>query len=119
MVSVTVVAIYCMASGLDAHTSPRLGHSAGINHVGLCGAHDLDVQLLRPHGDDLPKSMRFVPKRASYPIVPHASVYVRDVRATPITPCITHCPDAYASTEGSPRLRLGNTIYYAMCNFHW
>ena len=111
MVSVTEVAISCMASRLDAHTFPMLGHSAGINYMGLCGAHDLDVQLLCPHGDDLPKPMRFVPECATYPIVPHASVSVRGVRATSITPCITCCPGAYASTEGSLRLRLGNTIY--------
>ena len=43
MVSVTEAKIYCMVSGLDAHTSPMLDHSAGINHVGLCGPHDLDV----------------------------------------------------------------------------
>jgi hypothetical protein len=43
MVSVTEVAISCMASRLDAHTSPMLGHSAGINYMGLGGAHDLDV----------------------------------------------------------------------------
>ena len=107
MVEVTWVEISCMASGLDAHTSPMLGHSAGINHVGLCGAHDLDVQLLCPYGDDLPKPVRFVPQRASYPSVPHASVYVRGIRATSITPCITRCPGAYASTESSLRLRLG------------
>ena len=96
-----------MASGLDAHTSPMLGHSAGLNYMDLCGAHDLDVQLLCPHGGDLPKPMRFVPERTAYPSVPHASVYVRGVRATSIPPCITCCPGAYASTEGSPRLRLG------------
>jgi hypothetical protein len=109
MVSVIEVEVYCMVGRLDAHTSPMLGHSAGINHVGLCGPHDLDLQLLCPHGDDLPKPVRFVPKRASYPIVPYASVYVRGERATSITPCITCCPGAYASAEGSLRLRLGHT----------
>jgi hypothetical protein len=111
MVSVTEVEIYGMASGFDAHTSPMLGHSADLNHVGLRGAHDLDVRLLCPHGGDLPKPMRFVPERASCSIVPYASVYVRGVRATAITPCITCCPGAHASTKGSLRLRLGNTIY--------
>src|SRR5262249_61035803 len=95
----------------DAHTSPMLDHSAGINPMGFCGAHDLDVRLLCPYGGDLPKPMRFVPERASYPIVPHASVYVRGVRATSITPCIACCPGAYGSTEGSLRLRLEHTIY--------
>ncbi len=96
-----------MASGLDAYTSPLPGHSADINHVGLCGPDDLDVQLLCPYGGDLPKPVRFVPKRASYPIVLYASVYVRGVRATSITPYSTCCPGAYASTEGSLHLRLG------------
>ena len=100
-----------MASRLDAHTSSMLGHSVGINHVGLCGAHDLDVRLLCPYGGDLPKPMRCVPERAAYPIISHVSVYVRGVRATAITPCITCCPGAYAATEGSLYLRLGNTIY--------
>jgi hypothetical protein len=107
MVFVTEVEISGMASGLDAHTSPLLGHRTDINYVGLRRAHDLDVQLLCPHGGDLPRPVRFVHKRASYPIVLHAGAYVHGVRATSITPCITCCPGAYASTEGSPRLRLG------------
>src|SRR5438128_8996617 len=110
MVSVIEVEIYCMASGLDAHTSSMLGHSADLNYVGLRGAHELDVRLLCPHGGDLPKPVRFVPERASYPLVPHSTVYVRGVRATAITPCITCCPGAYAATKGSLRLRLGNTM---------
>jgi hypothetical protein len=111
MVFVTEVEISSMASGLDAHTSPLLGHRTDINHVGLRRAHGLDVQLLYPHGGDLPRPVRFVPERASYPIVPYARVYVRGVRATSTTPCITCCPGTYSSTESSPRLRLGNTIY--------
>jgi len=111
MVSVTVAKISCMVSGLDAHTSPRLDYSAGLNHVGLCGPHDLDVRLLCPYGGDLPKPMRCVPERASYPVVPYASVYAHGVRATSIAPCITCCPGADASTEGSLRLRLEHTIY--------
>ena len=87
-----------------------LRHSAGINHVGFRRAHHLDVWLLCPHGGDLPRPVRFVPECASYPIVPYARVYVRGGLATSITPCITRCPGAYASTETSPRLRLGNTI---------
>jgi hypothetical protein len=110
MVFVTEVEISGMASGLDAHTSPLHDHSASINHVGLGGPHDLDVQLLRPPGDDLPRAVRFVLKRSSYPIVPYTSVYGRSIRATSITPWITRCPGAYTSTESSPRLRLGNTI---------
>ena len=43
MVSVVEVEISCLASGLDAHTSPMLGHRAGLSHVGLCRAHDVDV----------------------------------------------------------------------------
>ena len=111
MVSATEVEIYCMVSRLDAPTSPMLGHSVGINHVGLCGPHDLDVQLLCPHGDDLSKSVRFVFKRASYPIVPYTHVYVRSICTTSIIPCSTCCPGAYTSTEGSLHLRLGNTTY--------
>jgi hypothetical protein len=111
MVSVTEVEIYCMASRLDAHTSSMHGHSTDINHVGLGGPHDLDVQLLCPPGDDLPRPVRCVLERAPYPIVPYTNVYVRSIRATSITPCITCCPGAYASTEGSLHLRLGNTIY--------
>ena len=111
MVFVTEVEIYGMASGLDAHTSPLLGHRTDINHVGLRRAHGLDVQLLCPHGGDLPRPVRFVPERASYPIVPYTSVYVRSIRTTSITPCITRCPGAYTSTEDSLCLRLGNTIY--------
>ena len=110
MVSVTEVEISGMASGLDAHTSPLRGHRTDINHVGLRRAHDLDVRLLCPHGGDLPRPVRFVPERASYSRVPYASVYTSGVRATSITPGITCCPGAYASTEGSLRLRLGNTI---------
>jgi hypothetical protein len=105
------VAIYGMTSGLDAHTSPIFGHSTGMNHVGLCGAHDLDVQLLRPRGDDLPRPVCGVPECASYPIVPHARGYACGVRATPVTPYSTRCQDAYASTESSRRLRLGHTTY--------
>src|SRR5262245_53284591 len=111
MVSVTEVEISGIASGLDAHTSSLLGHRTDINHVGLRRAHDLDVQLLCPHGGDLPRPVRFVLKRASYPIVLYTSVYVRSIRTTSITPCITRCPGAYASTEDSLCLRLGNTIY--------
>ena len=110
MVSVTEVAISCMASRLDAHTSPMLGHSAGINSMGLCArAGDPDVQLVLPSwGCTCPKPMSLRPAaRLPLPYVPHASVYVRGVRATSITPCITCCPGAYASTEGSLRLRLG------------
>ena len=107
MVFVTKVEISGMASGLDAHTSPLRGHRTDINHVGLRRAHDLDMQLLCPHGSGLPRPVRFVLKRASYPIVPYTSVYVRSIRTTSITPWITCCPGAYTSTEGSPRLRLG------------
>ena len=107
MVFVTKVEISGMASGLDAHTSPLLGHRTDINYVGLRGAYDLVVQLLCPYGGNLPRPVRFVYKRASYPIVPHAGAYVHGVRTTSITPCITCCPGAYTSTEGSPRLRLG------------
>ena len=110
MVSVTEVAISCMESRLDAHTFPMLGHSAGINYMGLCGAHDLDVRLLCPHGGDLPRPVRFVPERASYPIIPYARVYERGLLATSTTPWIARCPGANTSTESSPRLRLGNTI---------
>ena len=111
MVSVAEVETSCTVSGLDAHTFPMLSRSAGINHVGLCGAHDVDVRLLCPHGDGLPRPMRFVPERASYPIVPHAGVYVCGVRATSTAPCSTYRPGPYASTESPPRLRLGHTIY--------
>src|SRR4029450_4559521 len=57
MVFVTEVEISSMASGLDAHTSPLLGHRTDINHVGLRRAHDLDVQLLCPHGGELPRAL--------------------------------------------------------------
>jgi hypothetical protein len=110
MVFVTKVEISGMASGLDAHTSPLRGHRTDINHVGLRRAHDLDVRLLCPHGGDLPRPVRFVPERASYPIVPYARVYERGLLATSTTPWIARCPGAYTSTESSPRLRLGNTI---------
>ena len=110
MVSVTKVEISCMASRLDAHTSPMLGHSTDSNYVGLRRAHELDVQLLCPHGGDLPRPVRFIAECAPYPFTPYASVYECGVRATSITPCLTRCPGAYASTESSARLRLGNTI---------
>jgi len=68
MVSVIEVEIYCMASGLDAHTSSMLGHSADLNYVGLRGAHELDVRLLCPHGGDLPRRVRVVSERALDPV---------------------------------------------------
>jgi hypothetical protein len=84
-----------------------LRRSAGINHVGLRGPHHPDVRLLCPHGGDLLSCVRVVPERAFYPVVRYTSVYAYGVRATSIAPCITCCPGAYASTEGSLRLRLG------------
>jgi hypothetical protein len=95
------------ASGLHAYTSTMLRHSAGINDVGLRGPRHSDVRLLCPHGGNLPSRVRVVPERAFCPVIRHASVYARGVRATSIAPYITCCPGAYASTEGSPRLRLG------------
>ena len=95
-----------MASGRDAQTSTMLGHSAGINHVGLCRPHHLNVQLLSPHGRDLPRPVRCGPERAYYPVVPYTRVRARGVRATTIASCITCSPGAYASTEGSLCLRL-------------
>ena len=106
MVSVTEVEIYGMASGLDAHTSPMLGHSADLNHVGLRGAHALDVRLLCPHGGDLPRRVRLVPERALDSVTRYVSVCPRGVRATSLSSCITCCPSAHTSTEGSLRLRL-------------
>lgn len=94
------------ASGFHAQTSTMLGHSAGINPVGLCGPHDLDVCLLCPHGSDLPKPVRVVPERALDPVVRYARVYPRGVRATSLSACIICGPGAHTTTEGLLRLRL-------------
>jgi hypothetical protein len=89
----------CMASGCDASTSTRSDHRAGINHVGLCRPHYLDVRLLCPPGHDVPRRVRCSSERTGYLVVAYARVGARGVRATAIASCRTCCPGAHTSTE--------------------
>ena len=83
-----------------------LRHSAGLHSMGLCRARHLDVRLLCPYGDDLPSRVRLVPECALDSVTLYASVCPPGVRATSLSSCITCCPGAHTSTEGSLRLRL-------------
>ena len=51
----------------------------------FAGLITLDVRLLCPHGGDLPRSVRFVPERASSPRPIRQCLYTR-LRATSISP---------------------------------